>query len=110
MKENTKGLIAYLFGWVGGLIVLFAFKDNTKLTKFHACQAITLSLISVICSMVLGFIPVVKYAGYLISVAIFVAQILGIVKSYHEEEFEIPVISDLTRNIFKKQLADDENM
>lgn len=110
MKENTKGIIAYLFGWIGGLIVLFGFKDNTKLTKFHACQSITLSLISVVCNIVLGFIPVVKYFAGLISIAIFVAAIIGIVKSYHEEEFEIPVISDLTRNIFKKQLDDEENM
>lgn len=110
MKENTKGIIAYLFGWLGGLIVLFGFKDNTKLTKFHACQSITLSIASVLSNFVLGFIPVVKYAAYLLGVAIFVAQIIGIVKSYHEEEFEIPVISDLTRNIFKKQLADEENM
>lgn len=110
MKENTKGIIAYFFGWIGGLIVLYAFKDNTKLTKFHACQAITLSIVSYMCNFVLGFIPVVKYAAYFLSVVIFVAQVIGIVKSYHEEEFEIPVVSDLTRNIFKKQLEDEENM
>lgn len=107
MNEKIKGVIAYLFGWLGGIIVLFGMKDNTKLTKFHACQSITLSVISVIVGVVLGFIPVVKYFGSLISLLIFVLQVIGMVKSYHEEDFQIPVISDLTKDIFKKQLDEE---
>jgi len=107
MQEKHKGLLAYLFGWIGGLIILYGCKDNTKLTKFHACQAITLSLTSMVVSLVLGFIPYVKYAANIISLLIFVAQIIGMAKAYKEEEFEIPVISDLTRNIFKKQLDEE---
>ena len=107
MQEKHKGLIAYLLGWLGGLIVLYAFKDNTKLTKFHACQAIVLSASSMVIGLVLGFIPYIKYAASIINLLIFVAQIIGMVKAFHEEEFEIPVFSDLTRNIFKKQLEDD---
>ena len=110
MQEKHKGLIAYLFGWLGGLIILYAYKDNTRLTKFHSCQSITLSLISVVVSIVLGFIPYVKYVASIISILIFVAQIIGMIKAFHEEEFEIPVISDLTRNIFKKQIDDDQNI
>ena len=107
MQEKYKGPLAYLFGWVGGLIVLYAFKDNTKLTKVHACQSITLSIVSLAVSLVLGFIPYIKYAARIISLLIFVVQIIGIAKSYKEEEWEIPVISDLTRNIFKKQLDEE---
>lgn len=107
MQEKHKGLIAYLLGWLGGIIILYAYKDNTKLTKFHACQAIVLSIGSYISGIVLGFIPYVQYAGYIISLLIFIAQIIGMVKAYHEEEYEIPVISDLTRNIFKKQLEEE---
>lgn len=107
MQEKYKGPLAYLLGWLGGIIVLYAFKDNTKLTKFHACQAITISVVNLIASVVLGFIPVVKYVAWIFSVLLLVCMVLGIAKSYKEEECELPVISDLTRNIFKKQLDEE---
>ena len=30
MSEKGKQILSYVFGWVGGLIVLFGLKDNTK--------------------------------------------------------------------------------
>lgn len=105
MDQKVRGLLAYLFGWLGGVIVLFAFKDNDDRTKFHACQSIVISVISMLSSLILGFIPVIKYASGIISVLMTVLMIIGMVKAYKEEEYELPVISDLTRNIFKKQLG-----
>lgn len=104
MEQKYRGLIAYLFNWISGLIILFAYKDNDSRTKFNACQAIVLGAIGNISSVALGFIPVVRYVGYLISALVFAACIIGMIKSYNEEDFEIPVISDLTRDLFKKQL------
>lgn len=104
MDQKVRGLIAYLFGWLGGVIVLYAYKDNDDRTKFHACQAITLSIISMVSGFVLGFIPVIKYFGSLISLGLTVLMIIGMVKAYKEEDYELPVISDLTRNLFKSQL------
>lgn len=104
MEQKIRGLLAYLFGWIGGLIVLFAFKDNDSRTKFNACQAIVLGGIGLIASLVLGFIPIIKYAGYIIQVLMIVARIIGMIRAYNEEDYEIPTISDLTRNIFKSQL------
>ena len=105
MKQNARGLIAYLFGWIGGLVVLLGFKDNDDRTKFHACQSIVLSVISFASAIVLSRIPVIKYASGILSLLIFVLTIIGMVKAYKEEDFEIPVISDLTRNIFKSKLS-----
>ena len=55
MDQKVRGLIAYLFGWVGGLIVLFAFKDNDDRTKFNACQSIVISVISMLATLILGY-------------------------------------------------------
>ena len=44
MTEKGKAILAYVFTWVGGLIVLFGFKDNTKNTKIHAAQAIVIGI------------------------------------------------------------------
>ena len=109
MDEKYKGPLAYLLGWLGGVIVLAAFKDNTKLTKFHACQAITISVLNMVCGLVLGFIPYVKYFAWIFSILFVVCMVLGIAKSYKEEECELPVISNLTRSIFKKKLAEGDD-
>lgn len=106
MNEKIKGLLAYLFGWLGGVVILFAFKDNSKQTKFHACQSIVISVASMILGFVLGYIPVIKYFGYILNIAFFAIQVIGMIKAYNEEEYELPVISDLTREIFKNQLGE----
>lgn len=103
MEQKIRGLIAY-FGWIGGLIVLFGFKDNDSRTKFNACQSITMSVAASAVTMVFGFIPVIKYVAYAFSALIGVLLIIGMIKAYQEEDYELPVISDLTRNIFKSQL------
>ena len=105
MDEKIKGLLAYLFGWLGGVVILFGFKDNSQQTKFNACQSIVLSVAGLIISLVLGFIPVVKYFAFLLNALVFVLQIIGMVKAYQEQDYEIPVISDLTRDLFKNKLA-----
>lgn len=113
MQEKYKGPLAYLLGWLGGVIVLCAFKDNTKLTKFHACQAITLSIINLVVAIILGiisaFVPFIGYVGYIVNILLLVAMAFGIAKSYKEEDCQLPVISDLTRSIFKKKLAEDDD-
>ena len=125
MEQKVRGLLAYLFGWIGGLVVLVAFKDNTKQTDFHACQAITLSvsyivitialiIISVILAIIigttgatgLGFISgIIGLVRWVLNIGYIILVVLGMVKAYHEEEYELPVISDLTRKVFKNKLA-----
>lgn len=105
MEQKIRGLLAYLFGWVGGLIILFTLKDNDDRTKFNACQSITISVIRIVLSFVIGFIPFIKSLSGIVSLLMFVLSVIGMIKAYKEEDYELPVISDLTRNIFKSQLS-----
>lgn len=104
MDEKIKGLLAYLFGWLGGLIILFGVKDNSQQTKFNACQAIVISVAGMVLSFIFGLIA--GFLGSMVSLAMSVLLIIGMVKAYKEEDYELPVISDLTRNIFKSQLGE----
>ena len=108
MNQNVRGVLAYIFGLIGAAIVLAAYKDNDSRTKFNCYQSITLSIISIVASIVLGilasFLPFFSFVSSIISILIFVCCIIGAVKAYKEEDAELPVVSDLTRNIFKKQL------
>ena len=105
MEQKVRGLLAYLFGWIGGLVILLALKDNNDQTKFNACQAIVISAAGNILTIIFRFIPYVGFIGSIISVLMGVLLIIGMIKAYKEEDYELPVISDLTRNIFKSQLS-----
>ncbi len=108
MNQNVRGVLAYIFGLIGAAIVLAAYKDNDSRTKFNCYQSITITIINVVASILIAIIanliPFISFVGSIISVLLFVCMIIGAVKAYKEEDCELPVISDLTRNIFKKQL------
>ncbi len=109
MDKKGKGLISYLLGWLGGLIVLFAFKDNDRKTAFHACQAITLSLALVVIDIAFGivgaFVPYVGYISSLASIVYLVFMIMGIVKAVNDEpDPKLPIIGDLTEKMFSNKI------
>ena len=107
MSEKAKSIMAYLLGWIGGLIVLFAMKDNERNTKFHAAQAIVLSGGYFILSTVYGYLPfnipfftTALWAIYIIGI------IMGIAKANKEEDPELPGIGGVAKSIFGKQIGE----
>lgn len=105
MSEKAKCIISYIFGWIGGLIVLLALKDNERNTKFHAAQAIVLSAGYFIISIAYSFIPIyipffttALWAIYIIGI------IMGIAKANKAENPELPVIGKLAMSIFGKKI------
>lgn len=104
MNEKTKGVIAYLFGWLGGLIILLGYKDSEEQTKLHAAQAIVLSVAYIILNMAMSFIPVAKDFSWILSTAYLALAIIGIVKANKLEEYNLPVITDLANKWFEKQI------
>lgn len=105
MSEKAKSILSYVFGWIGGLVVLFAIKDNERNTKFHAAQAIVLSAGYFLITLVYRYIPITipfftkaMYAIYIIGI------IMGIAKANKEEDPELPVIGGLAKSIFGKQI------
>lgn len=129
MDQKVRGLLAYLFGWLGALIILVAFKDNTRETNKHAAQAVVFYLIYLVVALTLGFLNfiislIISFAdnsaisiifvllSLLIGIACFalsvigiVFKVMGMVKAYQEKEFNVPVISGLAEKIFKSKLA-----
>ena len=114
MDRKGRGLLAYLLGWLGGVIVLFGFKDNDRKTTFHACQAITLSLsqyvvvlaISIISGIMAATIGIgIGFLSGIINILYIVLLIMGIVKAWNDEpDPKLPVIGDLTEKFFSKKI------
>lgn len=101
MNEKTKCILAYIFGWLGGLIVLFAAKNNEKNTKFHAAQSIVLSVVYMVLAGGMQLIPGIGSAAWVLYI---VFTVIGIVKVNNNEEPELPLIGDLTKSLFGKML------
>ena len=109
-NSKGKGLLSYLLGWVGGLIVLFAFKDNNRKDVIHACQAITMGIANVVLSIALAFVDGILAAvigmnisilSSLASIFFFVMMIIGIVKVCKDDpDPKLPIIGDITMSIF----------
>lgn len=107
MNEKTKSILAYLFGWLGGLIVLFAAKDSTRNTKFHAAQAIVIGLAYTIINVIYSIIPItIPFFSTLLWGVYIVAIIMGIVKANKDEDPELPVVGNLAKSIFGKQIGE----
>ena len=129
MDQKVRGLLAYLFGWLGGLIILLSFKDNTKLTNQHAAQScvfyvvyliicIGLWVINFIISLLMSIADngaiaiicmIISLLIWLVCMVLSVAgiafKIIGMIKEYKEKEFNVPVVSNLAQKIFKSKLA-----
>ena len=107
MTEKAKSILAYILGWIGGLIILFAVKDNEKNTKFHAAQAIVLSAGYFIVDLVYGYLPfTIPFFGTALWGIYIVGIIMGIAKANKEEDPELPVIGGVAKSIFAKQIGE----
>lgn len=105
MSEKGKSILAYVFGWIGGLIVLFAMKDNERNTRFHAAQAITLSVGYFLITIIYRYIPItIPFFSTAIWAIYIIGIIMGIAKANKDEDPELPGIGGLAKSIFGKQI------
>ena len=109
MKNQTsRAVVAYVFTLIGGLIILLGFKDNTRNTRIHAAQSITMALIYYIV-VALGSIILPSFIVYFFSILYFAVMIIGIVKAAKDEDPEIPVLADMAKSIFAAQINKEDN-
>lgn len=105
MSEKAKAIMAYLFGWIGGLIVLFAVKDNERNTRFHASQSIVISVGYFLITLIYRYIPIIiPFFSTALWVIYIIAIIMGISKANKEEDPELPVVGGVAKSIFGKKI------
>ena len=117
LEPNVAAMLAYLFGWLSGLIIFLIEKDD-KFVRFAAMQSIVLSLgamvISFVLSWIIGMIAFATilgggfaFAGILglvswaLWIGFFVLWIMLMVKAYQGQEWELPVIGKIARGFIK---------
>ncbi|MEA2015135.1 MAG: DUF4870 domain-containing protein [Actinomycetota bacterium] len=110
MEPKIAVLLAYLFGWLGGLIIMILEKEN-KFVKWNALQALILGILEVLCviviSFLLGLIPFIgkflfSRLGYVATVVLWIFGIVAIVQGFQGKSYRIPMgISTMTDKYFK---------
>ncbi len=101
LDENITGAIAYLVGFLTGVLLLLIEKDN-KFVKFHSIQSIvTFFPLFIIGSILVTFSPT-PYIGWMFGIlnsvlllADFVLWILLMFKAYQHETFKLPIVGDI---------------
>ncbi len=95
IPETWEAALAYLLGWLTGLIFLLIEKEN-KYVKFHAMQSLATFITLTVASIVLGAIPVV---GVLLSPIIGLISIVLwlwlMYKAFSGEKWKVPYIGDV---------------
>jgi uncharacterized membrane protein len=111
MEENVAGLVAYIFGWITGLIFLLI--DKRPFVKFHAAQSIAFNIAIIPCwiglwivEFILAHIPFIGFLGLIMfpifGLAVFAVWIFLMYKAYSHEMFKLPIIGNLVENMVNK--------
>ncbi len=95
IEENIEALLAYLFGWISGLVFLLIEKKS-DFAKFHAAQSIVVFGGLSILAIIFEFIPIIgKVLLGLTYILELVLWILLMIKAYQKEKFRVPIAADL---------------
>lgn len=89
-NDNIMAALAYLLGFVSGIIIYLIEKDKpdkSRFVMFHAVQAIFLGVIW----FIIAFVPLI---GQLV---IFITWVVMMYKAYTGEEYHLPVIGDYAK-------------
>ena len=115
MTNKVRSILGSIFGWISGLIVMLAFKDNTKKTMTIAAQAICISGVMFawgIVAVILAIIPIIKFIALIASPVIYIGcsvfWIINIVKACQYDTVqstEIPLFGSMANAIFGKVIA-----
>jgi uncharacterized membrane protein len=113
LDENIASLIAYLAGWVSGLIFFLIEKDS-RLVRFHAMQSILLNAVVIVAAIVAGIVVTIlvlilgQISGALASIAgilswliylvcslgVLIVWVLCMIKAFGGQMYKLPFIGD----------------
>ena len=95
IKPNIAALLAYLLGFVTGLIFLLIEKNN-KFVRFHAMQSIIVFGAIFVAQWTISFVPGIGVLmSGLLSLAAVVLWVMLMVKAFQGEMFKLPWVGNL---------------
>ncbi len=100
LPRNTTAALAYLLGWVSGLVVFLVEKED-KLIRFHALQ----SIVTFGFFHLLVMIPLIGWmVSPLVGLISLATWVYCLVKAYQGEKFLLPVVGELVEKQLGKMI------
>lgn len=100
LKKETAGALSYVLGPVTGVIFLILEKD--PYVKFHAMQSIVVFVGLFALQWILGLTLVLIFLVPIVGIVGFILWLLLIYKAWQGEEWEVPVLGKVARNLVKR--------
>ena len=100
LKKETAGALAYVLGPITGIFFLVTSKD--PFVKFHARQSTVVFVVLFVLQWVLGITVILFPLSALVGLGSFILWLVLIYKAWQGEQWEVPVISKITKAVFKK--------
>lgn len=107
LEEKWEVFLVYIINLLGFIFAFMKYDYLSEDIKFHYKQSGTIWLVNIIINIatsILGGIigtGILMYVSSCISIILLVFIIITIVKAFEGTRYEIPVISDLTKAIWK---------
>lgn len=109
LPDNVATFLAYLFGWISGLVIFLLEKKN-PVVQFHGAQSIVLFGSLTILNI---FLPLVPALGPLLMILIapvsLVLWLILLVMSLMNNAPRLPVIADFADQLIGKKDDDDDS-
>jgi uncharacterized membrane protein len=113
LDENIASLLAYIAGWVTGLI-FFLIEKSSRLVRFHAMQSILLNVLIIIVAIVVGIVisilvlilgqlsgalaGIVSLLSFLFwlvfGLAVVMVWVMCLIKAYQGQMYKLPIIGE----------------
>jgi uncharacterized membrane protein len=100
LKKNTAGALAYVLGPITGVIFLIIEKD--PFVRFHAMQSTVVFVALFVLQWALGITVILFPLAAIVGLVSFVLWLVLIYKAWQGEEWEVPVLGKVARNLLKK--------
>lgn len=104
LDANVAGLLAYVAGWVTGLI-FFLIEKGSTFVRFHAVQSLIFNIAFVLAHIVVFVLTLIlskmhmAFVGSLLSGGLslggLAVWIICMIKAYQNEKFKLPIIGDM---------------
>ncbi len=105
LGENIEGLLAYLLGFVTGIIFLII--EKNRFVRFHAMQSTVTFLSIVVLQWIIGALAVgliaypLMIVNWLLSLIAFILWIVGMLKAYQGEMYKFPICGNIAESLLK---------
>jgi uncharacterized membrane protein len=110
LDANVAAGLAYLFGLIGGLVIMIGGGTN-KFVRWAAAQSLTMWVLWFVIWWVLGalahawiFLPLIWFVAWILPVLGLIVWLWTFITAFQGKEVEVPGVASLTRSIFKTYL------